>query len=89
MTPNSSPVICIIVENEAAPADRRVWQEARAFVAAGFRVSIICPKGNGCESNAETLEGIEIYRYPSCHAHSTVGYIVEYTFALVDCNSHL
>jgi glycosyltransferase involved in cell wall biosynthesis len=83
MRPNSSPAICIIVENEPVPADRRVWQEARALVGAGFRVSVICPKGSGCDSSAETLEGIEIYRYPAWNAQKTAGYVFEYIFALV------
>ena len=53
------------------------------LVGAGYRVSIICPKGSGSDSNAETLEGIEIYRYPTWKAQGTVGYVFEYTFALV------
>jgi glycosyltransferase involved in cell wall biosynthesis len=83
MKPNCSPAICIIVENEPVPADRRVWQEARALVGAGYRVSIICPKGNVCDSSGETLEEIEIYRYTAWKAQGTVGYLFEYTLALV------
>src|SRR5208282_1198520 len=83
MTPNYSPAICIIVENEPVPADRRVWLEASALVGAGYRVSIICPKEGGCDSSAELLEGIEIYRYPAWNAQGIAGYIFEYSFALV------
>ncbi|MGH8308778.1 MAG: hypothetical protein ACRETX_03180, partial [Steroidobacteraceae bacterium] len=39
--------VLIIVENLPCPFDRRVWQEARTLAAAGYRVSIICPKGRG------------------------------------------
>ena len=52
-----------MIENLPVPVDRRVWQEARALRDAGYRVSVICPKGAGFEKSRETLEGIEIYRY--------------------------
>ena len=52
----------IIVENLPVPFDRRVWQEATALRAAGWRVSVICPTGKGCDALFETLEGVEIHR---------------------------
>ena len=57
--------VCIIAENLSVAADRRVWQEANALAEAGYSVSIICPKGRGCDRLLETLNGIEIYRHPS------------------------
>ena len=39
--------VLIIVENLPCPFDRRVMQEARTLAAAGYTVSIICPKGPG------------------------------------------
>jgi glycosyltransferase involved in cell wall biosynthesis len=74
--------ICIIVENQPVPFDRRVWQEARALRRAGYRVSIICPKGAPSESNRDTVEGIEIYRHRSWKADGRVGYFLEYGYAL-------
>ena len=56
--------VLIIVENLPSPFDRRVWQEATALTQAGYRVSIICPKGKGYEKSFEELEGIAIYRHP-------------------------
>src|SRR6266568_7888 len=50
MNRDSRPGVCIIVENQPVPFDRRVWQEAQALLAAGYRVSIISPKGPGCEA---------------------------------------
>ena len=38
------PRCVIIVENLPVPFDRRVWQEANALKAAGWQVSVICPK---------------------------------------------
>ena len=52
--------VLIIVENLPCPFDRRVWQEARTLKAAGYRVSIICPKGKGHDRSFEVLEGIPI-----------------------------
>lgn len=80
--PNEGPAVCIIIENLPVPMDRRVWQEARALREAGYRVSVICPKGRGFEASRETLEGIEIYRYPVWEASSAVGYLAEYAMAL-------
>src|ERR1035441_8244348 len=74
--------ICIIVENLAVPADRRVWQEANALAEAGYSVSIICPKGRGYRRSRETLNGIEIYRHSSFNSVGVIGHIFEYAWAL-------
>jgi glycosyltransferase involved in cell wall biosynthesis len=74
--------VCIIVENLPVPFDRRVWQEACALRDAGYRVSIICPKGRGFERGRETLEGIEIYRHRIWEASGPAGYLIEYPWAL-------
>lgn len=83
MKQDSSPGVCLIVENEPVPFDRRVWQEARALAGAGYRVSVICPKGMGYESSRETLEGVEIYRHRVWTAKQQSGYFIEYGHALV------
>lgn len=75
------PGVCIIVENQPVPFDRRVWLEARALADAGYRVSVISPKGPGCESNKETLEGIEIYRHRLPGGRTRFGYMLEYSIA--------
>lgn len=76
--------VLIIVENLPCPFDRRVWQEARTLRAAGYVVSIICPKGPGCELSHEEIEGIEIYRHPQpFEASGALGYLAEYTWALL------
>jgi len=82
MARDSSPAICIIVENEPVPFDRRVWQEARALVGAGYQVSVISPKGPGCASSRQRLEGIDIYRHPTWEARGRVGFAFEFAFAL-------
>ena len=80
--PNERPAVCIIVENLPVPIDRRVWQEARTLREAGYRVSIICPKGSGFQKSRETLEGIEIYRHWLWEASGPLGYLLEYSWAL-------
>ena len=79
---NEWPAVCIIVENLPVPIDRRVWQEARTLRDAGYRVSIICPKGSRSQKNRETREGIEIYRHWIWEASGPLGYILEYSWAL-------
>jgi len=82
MNRDPRPGVCIIVENQPVPFDRRVWQEARALLAAGYRVSIISPKTPDCKASTETLEGIDIYRHWTWAVHGRVGYVFEYIFAL-------
>jgi len=75
--------VLIIVENLPCPFDRRVWQEARTLAAAGYVVSIICPKGRGYERGCEEIEGIAIYRHPLFEASGALGYALEYLLALL------
>jgi glycosyltransferase involved in cell wall biosynthesis len=49
---------------------------------AGYRVSIICPKGQGFERGRESLEGIDIYRHPIWEASRPPGFVFEYSWAL-------
>jgi glycosyltransferase involved in cell wall biosynthesis len=65
------------------PLDRRVWKEACALRDAGYRVSIICPKGKGFSTGHEVLDGIEIYRHRTWEASSIPGYFLEYVVALL------
>ena len=76
--------VLIIVENLPLPFDRRVWQEARALSAAGFTVSIICPKAPSFEKSFERIDGIDIHRHflPK-EADGLFGYALEYGVALI------
>jgi glycosyltransferase involved in cell wall biosynthesis len=76
--------ILIVVENLPVPMDRRVWLEATTLVAAGYRVSVICPTGRGWDLPYEVIEGVHIYRYPAPpEAHSgAVAYAREWGGAL-------
>jgi glycosyltransferase involved in cell wall biosynthesis len=74
----------MIVENLPCPFDRRVWQQACALQDAGYRVTIICPRGKGHESPEETIRGIRILRHPlPVEASGALGYVLEYGSALL------
>jgi glycosyltransferase involved in cell wall biosynthesis len=78
-----SPAVCIVVENLPVPLDKRVWKEACALRDAGYRVSVICPKGKTSHRQKyELLEGIEIHRHRGWEASGMIGYLFEYSLAL-------
>jgi glycosyltransferase involved in cell wall biosynthesis len=77
--------ILILVENLSVPLDRRVWQESRALVDAGYRVTVICPMGSKQDQEPDvTIEGVRILRYPlrAATTRGPLGYVREYTVAL-------
>ena len=72
--------MAIIVQNLPVPLDRRVWQECRALVAAGYGVSVICPQGRG-DKGYEELEGVRIYRYrPPRPSRGPAGFVYEFAY---------
>ncbi len=76
--------ILIIVQNLPVPFDARVWQEAKALHAHGYRVCVICPKGKNYPASHEVLEGIDIYRHPlPLEAKGAAGYAMEYGWSLL------
>jgi glycosyltransferase involved in cell wall biosynthesis len=74
--------VLILVENLPVPFDRRVWQEARTLVDAGYAVSVICPAAKGHLKAYEFLDGVHVYRHPLREARSARGYLKEYATAL-------
>lgn len=84
MGKRSATAVCIVVENLPVPLDRRVWREACALRDAGYRVSVVCPKGTGPSSASyQKLDGIEIYRHRTWEASGVAGYLLEYMWALL------
>jgi glycosyltransferase involved in cell wall biosynthesis len=79
--------VLMLIENDSAPSDSRVWDEATALRDCGFEVSIICPKGTkDYRESSICIDGIRIYRYrlPAFkHAPGPIAYILEYIAALV------
>ncbi len=75
----------IIVENLSVPFDRRVWREAKALAEAGYRVSVISPKGEDCDTAGyEEIDGIAVYRFRLWEAEGgLLAYALEYGHALI------
>jgi glycosyltransferase involved in cell wall biosynthesis len=72
--------VLVIVQNLPVPLDRRVWLECRALRAAGYEVSVICPRGPG-DPRRQTIEGVEIYKYaPPPQAAGALGYLLEFVY---------
>ncbi len=75
------PRVLIIVQNLSVPFDRRVWLECNALTAAGYDVTVVCPKGKG-EPNHEVLEGVTLFRYrPYAPGGSALGFVLEYAYS--------
>jgi glycosyltransferase involved in cell wall biosynthesis len=57
--------VAILVENLSVPFDRRVWQEATSLQRAGYDVSVICPRGQKQDTEAQVIiDNVSIHRYP-------------------------
>lgn len=74
--------VLLLVENESVPHDRRVTEEARALVEAGYTVSVICPADEG-EPLCDEVVGAHVRRYrPYVARGGAVSQILEYLVAL-------
>jgi glycosyltransferase involved in cell wall biosynthesis len=73
--------VLIVVQNLPVPLDRRVWLECQALVAAGYRVSVICPQGPGDPKYAE-IGGVRIWKYrPAPPTSGTLSYLYEFGYS--------
>ena len=81
--------VCIVVQNLPVPFDRRVWAECRALRAAGYEVSVVCPKGKDDPSYAE-LEGVHLYKYRAFPPITRqVMFVAEYVYSILATFVHL
>lgn len=75
--------VLVIVQNLPVPLDRRVWLECKALRAAGYDVSVVCPKGPG-DPGRETIDGVRIYKYsPPPRAGGALGYLLEFVYCWI------
>jgi len=80
---SDQPRVLIIVQNLPVPFDRRVWLECRALTAAGYDVTVICPKGNN-DPGYEVLEGVTLLKYrPYAPGGGGLGFVVEYAYSFL------
>jgi glycosyltransferase involved in cell wall biosynthesis len=79
----SSKHVLMLLENFSYPQDVRVRRESRALIAAGYRVSVICPAAAG-QPRRETIDSVQVYRFPAPpEANGFAGYAWEYLHAIV------
>ena len=73
--------VLIIVQNLPVPFDRRVWLECQALVGAGYRVAVVCPRGNG-DPGYHVVDGVELYKYrPYAPGGSRLSFVAEYAYS--------
>jgi glycosyltransferase involved in cell wall biosynthesis len=73
----------IMVEDLPVPFDRRVWTEAKTLRDAGWRVTVVSPRGEGATRWHERVDGIEVFRYPlPTTAAGFVNHLAEYAVAM-------
>jgi glycosyltransferase involved in cell wall biosynthesis len=75
--------VCIVVQNLPVPFDRRVWLECQALRAAGYEVSVVCPKGKGDPAYQE-LDGVHLFKYRAFPSITRqVMFIAEYAYSIL------
>jgi glycosyltransferase involved in cell wall biosynthesis len=75
--------VLIIVQNLPVPFDRRVWLECNALVAAGYDVTVVCPKGKD-DPAYEVIDTVRIYKYrPYAPGGSKASFIAEYVYSFL------
>ena len=80
---DARPRILIIVQNLPVPFDRRVWLECNALTAAGYDVTVVCPKGKG-DPGHEVLEGVTLLKYrPYAPGGGAIGFVLEYAYSFI------
>jgi glycosyltransferase involved in cell wall biosynthesis len=80
----AQPHVLIVLENEAYPWDRRVRQEARALLASGYRVTVVCPNSAREPGLADVVDGVRVLRFAEPpQGRGAFGYVREYAYAFV------
>ena len=75
--------VLIIVQNLPVPFDRRVWLECQALTAAGYQVTVVCPKGKG-DPAYQVIDGVKLYKYrPYAPGGSKLSFIAEYAYSFL------
>jgi glycosyltransferase involved in cell wall biosynthesis len=75
--------VLIIVQNLPVPFDRRVWLECQALVSAGYRVAVVCPKGDG-DPAYEVVDQVELHKYRAyAPGGSKLGFVTEYAYSFL------
>jgi glycosyltransferase involved in cell wall biosynthesis len=77
------PRTLTIVQNLPVPFDRRVWLECQALTAAGYDVTVVCPKGKN-DPGHQILDGVTLLKYqPYAPGGGPLGFVVEYAYSFL------
>jgi glycosyltransferase involved in cell wall biosynthesis len=83
MTRAARPPVLIIVQNLPVPFDRRVWLECMALTAAGYDVTVICPKGKN-DPGFQHLDCVTLLKYrPYAPGGGALGFVLEYAYSFL------
>ncbi|WP_380165783.1 glycosyltransferase family 4 protein [Jannaschia sp. R86511] len=81
-TAGRAPRVLVVVQNMNYAFDRRVQNEAKALVAAGIGVTVVCPKGVSTEPDLLEVDGVVVRSYPALGATAGVlSYLREFMLA--------
>jgi glycosyltransferase involved in cell wall biosynthesis len=73
--------VVMLLENNPYPQDTRVRNEAESLVEAGFRVTVVAPRGRA-QTASGWVNGVEVCRYRTLWAgRSPLSYVAEYAIA--------
>jgi glycosyltransferase involved in cell wall biosynthesis len=77
------PRTLTIVQNLPVPFDRRVWLECQALTAAGYDVTVVCPKGKN-DPGHQVLDGVTLLKYrPYAPGGGPLGFVIEYAYSFL------
>jgi glycosyltransferase involved in cell wall biosynthesis len=77
------PRTLTIVQNLPVPFDRRVWLECQALTAAGYDVTVVCPKGKD-DPGHQVLDGVTLLKYrPYAPGGGPLGFVIEYAYSFL------
>ena len=77
------PRVLIIVQNLPVEVDRRVWLECQALIAAGFGVTVICPRGED-PRRRRVVDGVVVRAYrPAPETHGTASFVYEFAYSWI------
>lgn len=79
------PHVVIIIQNLPLRLDRRVRHECQALIAAGFAVSVICPKESSEEADRHELDGVVVHSY---REYESTGGVASYFWEFATCFLH-
>jgi glycosyltransferase involved in cell wall biosynthesis len=79
----TAPRVLIIIQNLHVPFDRRVWLESKALVAAGYDVTVVCPKGPD-DPAYHVIDDVKMHKYRGYSPGGTkLGYVGEYVYSFL------